>query len=138
MPESAPATILFVDDDESNRDAFTWFLQRAGFRVQAAASGGEALRRAADRPDLVILDVNLPDMSGFEVCRRLKHAPATASVPVLHLSAVHVSGADQKQGLEGGADAYLTKPVEPDVLVAHVQALLRARQAEEEARALAR
>ena len=132
-----PATILFVDDDRDSRDTTTWLLRQAGFTVWEAASGGDALRLAEREPDLVVLDVHLPDVNGFEVCRRLKENPATAAVPVLHISGVMATSRDRTHGLEGGADAYLTKPVEPDELVAHVKALLRIRHAEEVARASA-
>src|SRR5689334_23942834 len=113
MSEPSPPSILYVDDDEVNRYALTWMLRRAGFRTHEARTGRDALRLAADRPDLIILDVNLPDIDGFEVCRRIKAHPATAAIPVLHLSGVFVRTEDKTQGLEGGADGYLTKPVEP-------------------------
>jgi signal transduction histidine kinase len=131
-------SILYVDDDEDNRQAFGWLFRSAGFEVKEASTGSEALRLAAEKPDLVILDVNLPDMNGFEVCRKIKMHPATASIPVLHLSAYFISSEDKTQGLEGGADGYLTKPVEPQELLAQVKALLRIRKAEETARSLAR
>jgi two-component system cell cycle sensor histidine kinase/response regulator CckA len=138
MSAHARPTILFVDDEEANRRAFTWLLRSEGFDVTEAASGTEALQLAAEKPDLVILDVNLPDMNGFEVCRRLKAHPATTSIPVLHMSARYVKTADKKQGLEGGADGYLVKPVDPEEVVAHVRALLRIHEAEEAARTVAR
>src|SRR3954452_11394587 len=87
MPTRARVVILFVDDDENNRYATAQFLRQAGeFEVQEAATGSEALRLARGQPDLVLLDVRLPDLNGFEVCRRIKMDSATASVPVLHLS----------------------------------------------------
>jgi PAS domain S-box-containing protein len=138
MTERLGGTVLYVDDNEVNRHAFSWLLRRAGFDVREAATGGEALRLVADRPDLVVLDVNLPDINGFEVCRRIKAHPATAAIPVLHLSAVYVRPEDRRHGLEEGADAYLTKPLEPADLIAQAKALLRGRQAEERARAAAR
>jgi PAS domain S-box-containing protein len=133
-----PISILYVDDDADTRLAFHWLFRSAGFRVKEAATGREALRLAAEKPDLVILDVNLPDINGIEVCKRIKAHPATASIPVLHLSAYFLSGETKAQALEGGADGYLTKPVEPHELLAQVKALLRVRQAEEAARASAR
>jgi PAS domain S-box-containing protein len=134
MPEKPP-TILVVDDRESSRYAVTRILQRAGFAVREGASGQEALRLAAEKPDLVILDINMPDLSGYEVCRQLKADPATAPIPVLHLSASLVDSEARSEGLEGGADGYLIYPLEPRELVATVGALLRIRQAEREARA---
>jgi two-component system, cell cycle sensor histidine kinase and response regulator CckA len=132
MPEHPQATLLYVDDDEVNRLAFTWLLQDAGFSVLPAGTGEEALRLAETNPGLIILDVNLPDINGVEVCRRLKAAPATALIPVLLLSGVFVKSTDKALGLEGGADAYLIKPAEPQEVVATIRALLRTRQAEEE------
>ena len=88
---------------------------------------------AAMRPDLVILDVRLPDMDGFEVCRRIKSDPVTRGIPVLHVSSTFVDIEDKVQGLESGADGYLTSVAEPLELIATVRALLRARRAEDAA-----
>jgi PAS domain S-box-containing protein len=130
--------ILNVDDHDAGRYAVTRILTNARFRVREAATGSEALRIVADEsPDLVLLDVNLPDMNGFEVCRRIKDNPATARIPVLHITASSLAGADRARGLEGGAENYLIEPVEPEVLVASVRAALRARRAEEAMRAMA-
>ncbi len=128
-------TILHVDDDEANRYAVTRSLVKAGFDVTEAADGATALAQLADHPDLVILDVRLPDINGFEVCRRIKADPATAAIPVLHLSASLVSGTAKAQGLDGGADGYLIRPVEPVELIATVNALLRTKRVEAELRA---
>ncbi len=138
MNELRPPSILYVDDDDVNRFAFSMVLRHAGFTTREAATGGDALRLAAEGPDLIILDVNLPDIDGFEVCRRIKAHPATSSIPVLHMSAVYVRSEDKTHGLEGGADGYLTKPVEPGEVVATVHALLRIHRAEEAAREAAR
>jgi PAS domain S-box-containing protein len=140
MSEPTPPSILFVDDDEANRFAFSWVLRRAGFLTREVTNGSDALRalEAEQKPDLVILDVNLPDIDGFEVCRRIKSHPATASIPVLHVSAVFTRTEDKEQGLEVGADAYLTKPVEAREVVATVRSLLRMHKAEEAARTAAR
>jgi PAS domain S-box-containing protein len=127
----SPPTILYVDDDEHLCRLFTLLLKQEGFQVRTAATGREALRLVAEQPSLVLLDVQLPDLSGFEVCRRIKTDPATASIPVLHLSAVHTDSEDRAAGLEGGADGYLIKPAAPREVLAHVRAMLRVRQAEE-------
>ena len=123
--------ILHVDDDDANRYAVSRTLKHAGFDVTEAATGEEALRQAQAKPDLVILDVCLPDIDGTEVCRRIKRDPATSKIPVLHLSASRVSSEDKAYGLDSGAEGYLIRPVEPVELVATVNALLRARRSEE-------
>src|SRR3712207_3014048 len=102
MTEPLSATILNVND-EPTRSALSRLLRHAGFTVQEAATGAEALRRAADQPDLILLGVHLADTDGFEVCRRLKADPATAPIPVLHLSACFAKWQDRVQGPEGGA-----------------------------------
>jgi PAS domain S-box-containing protein len=129
------ASILYVDDDRVVRQLVTQLFRRAGFVVREAGTGHEALRLATERPDLIVLDVQLPDVSGFEVCRRIKAEPSTSTIPVLHLSGEYTSSEDRVQGLEGGADGYLVKPVAPEVLLASVRSLLRIKQTEEELRA---
>jgi PAS domain S-box-containing protein len=138
MPKTSSPTILFVDDDKRNRESYGLIFREAGFAVQEAATGDEALRLASQNPDLVVLDVNLPDMNGYEVCRRIKMHPATNAIPVLHLSTVFTRSEERTQSLEQGADGYLVKPVEPEELLAHVKALLRVRQAEDQLREAAR
>jgi len=101
MVASSALTILYVDDDDDNRHLFTTIFQRAGFRVVSAGTGQQALRLATQSPDLIVLDVNLPDISGFEVCRRIKENPATSSIPVLHLSGAYVSSDDAGSGFQG-------------------------------------
>ena len=91
---------------------------------------------AARDPDLILLDVHLPDINGFEVCRRLKEDERTRHIPVLQRSQSHVDDAARVHGLESGADAYLTEPVDPSVLVATARALLRVRRAENRLRLL--
>jgi signal transduction histidine kinase len=131
--------ILNVDDYEASRYARTQMLERAGFQVVEAGSGAEALLRAEEqRPDLILLDVNLPDMDGFEVCRRLRAQQATLTVPIVHISATFLSDHAQDLAYEGGADSYLTDPVEPAVLLATIHSLLRLRRAEEGLRAASR
>jgi PAS domain S-box-containing protein len=124
------ATILHIDDDDANRYAVSRALRKAGFNVIEGATGSEALTHARNLPDLVILDVRLPDINGFEVCRRLKSDPLTSSLPVLHLSASYTTGEDKAMGLDAGADAYLFRPVQPVELIATINALLRQKRAE--------
>ena len=122
--------ILVADDNAAKRYVTARWLQQAGYTVEEATTGGEALRRARSLPALIIMDVRLPDMSGFEVVRRIKSDPRTAHIPVLHLSAHVTSTEDRVFGLEGGADGYLTHPVQPEELRATISALLRVRRAE--------
>lgn len=122
--------ILVIDDQEAVRYIFRRNLTHAGFEVEEAETGATGLAQAALGPDLIICDVNLPDMLGYDVCRRLKSNPLTGSIPVLQISASFVSDESKVQALEGGADSYLTQPVEPTVLIAQVNALLRLRSAE--------
>jgi CheY-like chemotaxis protein len=119
-------TILVVDDSPSKRYVICSWLRRGGYELVEARTGSEALRRMADGgADLVVLDVRLPDMSGFEVCEQLKGDPAHASTPVIHISAAAVDTVDRTQGLTRGADAYLVEPIDPDELLATVHAILR-------------
>ena len=128
----APYTsrVLLVDDTAHNRYVLSRILTRAGMTVEECGTGQRALERVRELPDLVILDVKLPDMSGYQVCQRIKSDPFTASVPVLQISASFVSNESRAQALEGGADGYLTHPIDATVLVATVKSLLRLKQAE--------
>ena len=128
--QTAP-TILHVDDTDAQRYAISRVLRHAGFEVLEARTGQQALEFVERLPDLVILDVNLPDISGYAVCRQIKANEATSRIPVLHLSATMVSTDARVAGLEGGADGYMVQPVEPDELIATIRALLRVRKAEE-------
>ena len=126
--------ILAVDDNDAMRYSLVRSLQDAGYSVTEARTGREALALAANAPDLITLDVNLPDMTGFQVCRQLKSDPATSSIPVLHVSSTYVDPEYRVKGLEGGADAYLSEPIDRAELVATVGALLRLKNAENRAR----
>lgn len=130
VPSSPPITILNVDDHQDGRELLTEILRAEGFAVIEADSGATALARAVPAPDLVILDLMLPDLNGTEVCRRLKSRPETASTPVLMISAVFTTVQDRSGGLDSGADAYLTKPYHERELLATIRSLLRARRSE--------
>jgi PAS domain S-box-containing protein len=131
MPTAiAHQNILVVDDSPSSLYATVRVLKSAGFEVIEARTGGEALARADVSVALVILDVNLPDIDGFEVCRRLRARESTTYLPVVHLTASMVALEGMTQGLDAGGDMYLTHPVEPLTLIATVRALLFARQAD--------
>lgn len=137
--EEPLVTILHIDDNETNRYVVARVLRNAGFAVTEAATGEAGLRAIAQaEPELVILDVQLPDRNGFEVCRQIKSNPTTANLPVLHLSAHFTESRDKAQGLDSGADGYLAQPVEPIELIATVKALLRMRRAEDLALTMAR
>ena len=137
FPQMKPV-ILNVDDNDLCRYAVTRMLEHHDFRVIEAGGGADALRLAAsEKPDLILLDVNLPDIDGFEVCRRLKAETVTARIPVLHITASFVNGPDMARGLDSGSESYLTEPVEPEVLVATINSALRARRAEDSAREMA-
>jgi PAS domain S-box-containing protein len=129
ISKSGPIKILAVDDNPAALYATSRVLKSAGYEVLQATTGTAALAAAA-QADLVVLDVNLPDMDGFEVCRRLRANSATAQLPVLHLSATFTQNKDLELGLEAGADSYLTRPVEAPVLLATVRTLLFARHAD--------
>jgi DNA-binding response OmpR family regulator len=116
------ATILIVEDEESIASFVSMYLQEEGYKVINAANGEEGLARAGDgAPELVILDIMLPDIDGFEVCRRLRQG---SDVPVIMLTA-RDTATDKVVGLELGADDYITKPFDPRELVARVKSVLR-------------
>lgn len=124
--------VLVVDDSDELRAAFSALLKRAGYETLNAKSGAECLRIVAENPpDLVLLDVILPDMSGADVCKQIKSNERSAGVLVLHISGVRTSAINEIEGLEGGADGYVTKPIDGRTLLAHVNALLRIKKSEE-------
>ncbi|MBT7065444.1 MAG: response regulator [Verrucomicrobia bacterium] len=122
--------ILVIDDDARDRVVLKTVLSGSSYEIWEAARGEEGLELARDQPDLIILDVGLPDVNGFEVCQRLRAEPETRRIPVLHLSGEFVDDDDRAAGLEGGAHGYLVKPVANNVLLATVRSLLRMRDAE--------
>jgi PAS domain S-box-containing protein len=122
--------VLVVDDTEANRYVIVKALRRAGMQVWEASTGEEALAAAALRPDVVVLDVRLPDMSGFEVCRRLKEDPATAPIPILYISALLRDEELEARLFDDGADGYISQPIEPRHVVAQTWALVRMRRGE--------
>ncbi|MFJ7988372.1 SpoIIE family protein phosphatase [Streptomyces sp. NPDC096351] len=138
--DNSTATVLVVDDNPTNRYVLRTTLSRAGHEVVEAEDGTQALamlRTGASLPEVTIVDVRLPDMTGFDVCERIKGDPATAALPVIHVSASAITTTDRTQGLNRGADAYLTEPIAPDELLATVGATLRYARARRRAERLA-
>ncbi|MEV7127936.1 fused response regulator/phosphatase [Streptomyces sp. NPDC093260] len=138
--DHSPAHILVVDDTPANRYVLSTTLRRAGHQVTEAEDGTRALdllRGPGQLPEIAIVDVRLPDMTGFEVCEHIKNDPATAAVPVINISAAAITVDDRAQGLYRGADAYLVEPVASDELLATVTATLRYTRARRRAEVLA-
>ena len=127
MGERPPpkATILNVNDHPATLYMVSHMLRMAGYQVLEASNGKQALSIAAGRPDLVLLDVHLPDIDGYEVCRRLRAQDETRDLLIAHLSAVSVQREDRIRGLAHGADAYWTTPMEEEELLSNIEALLR-------------
>lgn len=116
--------ILIVDDDVDSLKLIGIMLQRQGYEISVASNGQQALVRAGvDRPDLIILDIMMPDMDGYEVCRRLRHDPATQTIPIIMFTA-KTQVDDKVAGFEAGADDYLTKPTHPAELATRIKAVL--------------
>jgi DNA-binding response OmpR family regulator len=119
-----PEKILIVDDDIDSLKLIGLMLQRQGYEVAAANAGNQALSKAlSERPDLIILDVMMPDMNGYEVCKRLRANPDTKGIPIIMFTAKTLID-DKVQGFEAGADDYLTKPTHPSELASRVKAIL--------------
>jgi len=121
--------ILLVEDDPSAARLVSYTLEQEGYEVLTAPNGVEGLRKAREEePDLLVLDVMLPGLDGFEVCHRLRSEPQTAKLPILMLSA-KAREADKATGINVGADDYLSKPAAPDEIVARVANLLAEKNA---------
>ena len=124
---ATPARILVVDDEPQNLELIEAILAPVGYEIFLASNGDEALTLAAERrPDLLILDLMMPGLSGFEVCARVKMHPQTGSIPVLFVTAVTQVG-DKERALAAGGDDFLTKPFQRVELLARVEALLKVR-----------
>ncbi|MDC0715176.1 HAMP domain-containing sensor histidine kinase [Stigmatella sp. ncwal1] len=119
------ATVLNVNDHAATRYLVSRMLELAGYQVLEASSGQEALALAHQLPDLVLLDVEMPDIDGYEVCRRLRGREETQGLLIAHLSAASITREDRIRGLAYGADAYWTTPFEEEELLANIDALLR-------------
>src|SRR5215475_13040919 len=125
-----PDKILIVDDDIDSLKLIGLMLQRHGYEVVAANAGNQAITKASsEHPNLIILDVMMPDMDGYEVCRRLRANPETKSIPIIMFTAKTLVD-DKVTGFEAGADDYLTKPTHPAELASRVKAVLARSQAQ--------
>lgn len=131
-PESTPVPprVVVVDDTEGNRYVVSRLLRGAGMNVLEAATGFEGLELAQTKPDLIILDINLPDISGREVLQRIRANPEIDWIPVMHVTASYAGSDNHALGLDMGADAYATHPIDPPVFIATVRSLLRVSVAE--------
>jgi len=116
--------ILVAEDERDIRELIGFTLRFAGFEVVLVSNGTEAIEKAlSERPDLILLDVRMPKMTGYEACRQLKEDPATRSIPVVFLSAKGQEG-EIEQGLASGAVEYIVKPFAPDELISQVKDIL--------------
>ena len=124
--------LLVVDDEPEINKLVTRIFEKRGYRVTTALDGAEALASVKrDRPDLIMLDLNLPKVDGWEVCRQLKSDPATKSIPIIMLTAAHANVDDAQIGLGLGADEYVAKPFVKAVLLHNVERLLGREHSEE-------
>jgi diguanylate cyclase (GGDEF)-like protein len=134
-PPVTPATVLIVDDEETNLYALRLILESKGYRCLEAASGPEAIQvAAAANPEVILLDIHMPEMDGYEVCRRLKSDPRTATIPIVFLTARYRDHEEIARGLEAGAHDYVTKPFSASELTARIGVMVRIQRAEAEAR----
>jgi two-component system phosphate regulon response regulator PhoB len=132
--DPSEVNILLVDDEEDVVEVVGHFLRQEGFTVHQAYDGEEALAKATSDIDLIVLDIMLPGLDGYEICKRLRSRVETETIPIIFLSA-KIEEQDQIKGLMLGGDAYITKPVSPQVIIANVRAILR-RSGVEESRTL--
>lgn len=121
-----PEKILIVEDEEATRETWADFFESAGYAVAQAGDGLIALEMArSERPSIILLDLRLPGLDGYQVCRRLKADPTTAQIPIIMITAFLTASSDTVRGIEYGADDYLNKPVDLEVLAARVKMILR-------------
>jgi CheY-like chemotaxis protein len=126
------STVLIADDTEQNVELLQAYLDELGCRVVTAFDGQETLDRVADaKPDLILLDIMMPKVSGFEVCRKLKADPATRNIPICMVTALNEE-ADIERAVEAGTDDFLSKPINKWELLTRVRSLLRVRHLQNE------
>ena len=125
MPPSKAYSVLLVDDDTHNRRIFETVLRHAGFQVAVASAGDEALRSAReDRPDLILMDLSIPVVDGWECARQLKADPETRPIQIIALTA-HAMRGDEERAIQAGCDGYLAKPISPKKVVEEVKRYLK-------------
>lgn len=130
--EQIPSEVLIVDDNAQNAELLQVFLEDQGYNIRIARDGVDAMEQvAAKMPDIVLLDIMMPKMSGFEVCRRLKEDRATRDIPVVLVTALNELG-DVERGIDCGADDFLSKPVSKLEIITRVKSLLRVRNLKSE------
>jgi len=130
MTEQPPAAarVLIVEDYQDTREMYARYLRFSGFEVREARNGAEALRKAAgEHPDVIVMDLALPRMDGWEATRRLKAEPATRGIPVIALTG-HAHADREQEARKAGCDAFLTKPCLPDALVKEIHRVLGGRR----------
>ena len=126
--DSSPL-VLVVDDFQDNREMFAEFLSLSGFRVAEASTGREAIDRGFELlPDVILMDLSLPELDGWEATRQLKNDPRTKHIPIVALTG-HALADHSREAREAGCDAFLTKPCLPEVLVVEIRRMLDRRQA---------
>ncbi len=119
-------TVLVVEDSLTEREIITQYLKQAGISVVIASSGEEALEKLnGTLPDVIVLDVVLPGRSGFEICRELKSIPRTSQIPII-ICSTKSSDMDKFWGMKQGADAYIPKPIDPEIFLKTIKQLIKA------------
>ena len=120
----AQTMVLLVDDSEDNREVYAQYLSFSGFRVEIAVDGVEAVEKAASlKPDVIVMDLSLPRLDGWEATRQIKSAPETRNIPVIALTG-HAVSESKRKALDVGCSGYLTKPCLPDILVSEIRRLV--------------
>jgi len=131
-PQTRPFRVLIVDDDPQSAELLEAYLSDSGYEIQTAADGEETLRKVGSwQPDLILLDIMMPRISGFEVCKRLRASPATRSIAILMVTALD-NQSDIDRAVEAGTDHFITKPINKSELLLHVGALLKSRSNQRE------
>jgi PleD family two-component response regulator len=130
--QERPWKILVADDNQQNLELLEAYLADVHCQVVAAVDGEDALAKIeSEKPDLILLDVMMPKVSGFEICRQVKSNPATREIPVLMITSLHET-ADIERGVDAGADDFLSKPVHKQILLTRVRSLLKVRSLKSE------